>query len=43
MTYYTPREDVKPESIVLDGKNYDLVKRSPNKFEYTELREVIHA
>jgi DNA sulfur modification protein DndD len=40
LTYYTPRTDIKEVTIILDGKNYDLVKISPNDFEYTLVQEV---
>ena len=43
LTYYTPRDDFEEETIEIDGRVYDLVKRSPNEFEYTEIVEVINA
>ena len=42
LTYYTPRDDVEGDSIEIRGTSYDLVKRSPNEFEYTEITEVAH-
>ena len=42
LTYYTPRDDVEGDSIEIRGISYDLVKRSPNEFEYTEITEVAH-
>lgn len=43
LTYFTPREGVPDEAIKIDGQTFELVKTSPNEFEYTEIREVIHA
>ena len=40
LTYFTPRTDVEPVDIVLAGKAFPLVQRSPNDFEYSEVREV---
>ena len=42
LTYYTPRDDVDEDTIEIDGDSYDLVKRSPNDFEYTKITEVSH-
>lgn len=42
LTYFSPREDVDPDSIAVDGSNYEILKRSPNEFEYTEIQEVSH-
>ena len=42
LTYYTPRDDVEHDSIEIKGTSYDLVKRSPNEYEYTEITEVAH-
>jgi len=50
LTYFSPRDDldrVREESgnrdIELNGKVYDLLKQSPNDYEFTEIHEVIHA
>lgn len=40
LCYSSPRDDIQPEQIVLEGTSYALVRRSPNEFEYTELMEV---
>lgn len=40
LTYFTPRDDIQPEHIEIDGESFALVKRSPNEFEYTEICEV---
>jgi DNA sulfur modification protein DndD len=45
LTYYTPREDLATDdqenrNIELGGSKFDLVKESPNGFEYTEICEV---
>jgi DNA sulfur modification protein DndD len=42
LTYFTPRHEVADEAIKIDGQNFELVKTSPNEFEYTEIREVSH-
>lgn len=41
ITKNTPRKDIREVSIVLQGKKWDLVKTSPNDYEYSELSEVI--
>lgn len=50
LTYYSPRDDldkVTEESdnrnIRLNGGRYDLLKQSPNDFEFTEIQEVAYA
>jgi DNA sulfur modification protein DndD len=43
LTYYSPRDDIQVDSIELNGSTYDLIKRSPNEFEYTEIAEVTNA
>ena len=40
LTYFTPRADVQGESIELGGAEYDLVRQSPDEFEYSMIREV---
>lgn len=42
LTYYSPRPDIEIASMDLAGETYDLVKQSPNDYEYTEIREVAH-
>ena len=37
LTYYSSKSDCESDSIELAGKNYPLVKRSLNNFEYTEI------
>lgn len=43
LTYFSPRDDLAADSVVIDGHGYEIVKQSPNDFEYTEIREVNHA
>lgn len=40
MTYHTTRDDVEAVEMDVGGELVPLVKRSPNEFEYTEVREV---
>ena len=40
LTYYSSKPDCQQDSIELGGKNYPLVRQSPNEFEYTEIIEV---
>ena len=40
LTYYTPRSDVRAESIELSGAEYNLVRQSPGEFEYSMISEV---
>lgn len=40
LVYYTPKKDIKEITTVLGGRNYDLVKVSPNEFEFTCVQEV---
>lgn len=40
LTYYSPKEDCKEDSIELAGHNYPLVEQSPYEFEYTTICEV---
>ncbi|MGK7945117.1 MAG: AAA family ATPase [Microcystaceae cyanobacterium] len=40
LTYYSPKEDCEEDKIEINGKNYPLVKRSVNGFEYTEIKPV---
>lgn len=42
-TYYSPKDDVAVDSIGIEGTGWELIKCSPNDFEYTEIREVPHA
>lgn len=40
-SYYTPNSDLAEEvRTEIDGKTYDLIRKSPNNFEYTEVSEV---
>ena len=47
LTYFSPRDDLDKESdnrdIRLSGTHYDLLKESPNDFEYTQIQEVSNA
>lgn len=40
LTYCTPRDDAQTSDIVVDGRQFPLVKRSPNEYEYTTIQEV---
>ena len=40
LSYYTTRENTKAEVIMLDGDRYELVRQSPDDFEYTRIIEV---
>lgn len=40
LSYYTTREDTEPEVMMLDRDRYELVRRSPDEFEYTRIIEV---
>ncbi|BAU41431.1 AAA family ATPase [Leptolyngbya sp. O-77] len=37
LVYHSPKADVEPDAIALNGTSYSLVRRSPNEFEYTEI------
>jgi DNA sulfur modification protein DndD len=40
LVYYSPKPDCEEDAIELQGKNYSLIKQSPNRFEYTEIIKV---
>lgn len=40
LTYYSPKDDCKEDSIELAGSNYFLVQQSPYEYEYTIISEV---
>ncbi|PSF36188.1 ATP-binding protein [Aphanothece hegewaldii CCALA 016] len=40
LVYHSPKPDCEEDSINIDGKNYPLVVRSSNGYEYTEIIEV---
>ncbi|HEY9295692.1 MAG TPA: ATP-binding protein, partial [Phormidium sp.] len=40
LTYYSSKPDCEQDGITLGGKNYPLIRQSPNEFEYTEITEV---
>jgi len=40
LSYYTTREKTESEVMMLDGDRYELVRRSPDDFEYTRIIEV---
>ncbi|MDF7798521.1 AAA family ATPase [Pontiellaceae bacterium B1224] len=43
LSYHTPNDDLDDKvSVDLNGQMYDLVRKSPNEFEYTEVIEVEH-
>ena len=37
LVYHSPKKDCQLDSIMLNGKQYPLVKKSENQFEYTEI------
>ena len=37
LVYHSPKPDCQLDSILLDGQEYPLVKKSDNQFEYTEI------
>jgi DNA sulfur modification protein DndD len=43
LVYYTTKADYQRETIRVDNKSYDLIRRSPDEFEYTQIEEVAHA
>jgi len=43
LTYNSPKPDCQVDAIALEGKQYPLVRFSPNEFEYTEIIEVERA
>ncbi|MGQ9870114.1 hypothetical protein [Leptodesmis sp.] len=40
LVFNSAKPDCQPESIVLNGETYPLVRQSPNEFEWTEVVEV---
>ncbi|HBY75926.1 MAG TPA: hypothetical protein DEG47_02685, partial [Cyanobacteria bacterium UBA11148] len=40
LTYNSPKAGCEQDFIELAGTRYDLVRQSPNEFEYTEVVEV---
>jgi len=42
LQYFSPKNEVSPETVELAGVTHDLIKRSPSEFEYTTLSEVGH-
>lgn len=40
LTYFSPRKDLPNEIMSFKGETYELIKQSPNEFEYTEIREI---
>ena len=40
LTYYSPKTKIASESVDINGTTFDLIKSSPNEFEYTEIIEV---
>ena len=40
LSYYTTRENIEPEVMILGVERYELVRRSPDDFEYTKILEV---
>jgi len=40
LTYFSPKDDIETDSIELENRTYDLIKKSPNDYEYTEISEV---
>jgi DNA sulfur modification protein DndD len=42
LTYFSPRDDIGPETVPIGDKSYDLVLPSANDYEYTEILKVNH-
>jgi len=40
LNYFTPKEIDEPVTIDVNGKEYGLIQKSPNDYEYTEVLEV---
>lgn len=40
LSYYTPKENAKPLSTNIDGRDFNLIDKSQNSYEYTEILEV---
>jgi DNA sulfur modification protein DndD len=40
LEYFSPKRDFTHETVELSGRSHDLIKASPNEFEYTTLTEV---
>ena len=40
LTYFSPKKDIKRKTIEIAGGTYDVLKQSPNDFEYTQIMEV---
>lgn len=40
LSYHTTRDDVEMQPMMIDGERYELVRRSPDNFEYTKIVEV---
>jgi DNA sulfur modification protein DndD len=43
LQYYSPKPDISSETVDVGGRSFDLIKKSPNEFEYTMLTEVSNA
>lgn len=43
LEYYSPKEDLPRETIEIGNTTHDLIKASPNEYEYTQVLEVTRA
>jgi len=39
LEYYSPKEKIERETVDVARQTFELIKRSPNEFEYTQVRE----
>ena len=38
ITYNTPRDDVEPDYLTIEGQRFELVRESPNEFEFSTIQ-----
>jgi len=43
LEYFSPKEKIQKEPVDVGGRTFDLIRRSPSEFEYTQVQEVGHA
>lgn len=43
LEYFSPKEKIERETVDMDGQTFDLIRQSPNDFEYTQVQGVRHA
>ena len=42
LQYFSPKADLPRETIDIGGETHDLIRNSPNNYEYTTVKEVTH-